>query len=141
MPSIAYQEIAPNQWCFHMVHDNDMMAACGLLCGSCPIRRVQFDNDSAKKDIEWYREMGWLSENEDVEAAIRKGLYCDGCLRDRTRHWSPDCWILGCCADDRGLEYCSHCHDFPCAKLVEWSEQNDRYRDAFGRLEKLANSE
>lgn len=116
----------------------DMIAACGLLCGPCSIRRVPFDDEAAQKAIDWYREMEWLTPEEGTEMAVEKGLYCQGCLGDRAKHWSADCWILGCCVDKKGLENCSQCDEFPCARLAEWSKQNDRYRDALGRLEKLA---
>lgn len=122
-----------------MDRDTVTIAACGLLCGACSIRRVLFGDDSAKEAIGWYQEMGWLSPDEGADTAVEKGLYCEGCLGDRTKHWSADCWILGCCVDERRLENCSQCDEFPCAKLVEWSEQNNRYRDALGRLGKLAN--
>ncbi|MBS3793959.1 MAG: DUF3795 domain-containing protein [Candidatus Thorarchaeota archaeon] len=116
---------------------NEMIAACGLLCESCSIRRMPFDDKAAKTTIRWFREMNWLDENEGVEEAVAKEMYCKGCHGDRSIHWSPDCWILQCCVDEKGLEHCDECDDFPCDKLVDWSKQNDDYSAAFERLKEL----
>jgi len=120
--------------------DDTMMAVCGLLCGSCEIRRMLFDDKAAKVTIDWYREMGWLKENEGVKEALEKNMICTGCHGDRTTHWSADCWILQCCVDEKKLQHCHECTDFPCDRLVDWSKQNDGYREAFQRLTALKNS-
>ena len=49
-------------------------------------------------------------------------------------HWSADCWILRCCVDERGLDSCYLCPDFPCQPLNEWATQNDSYAQALSRL-------
>lgn len=118
-----------------------MMAACGLLCEPCHIRRMPFDDEAAEVTLKWYREMGWLGADEGVEAAIDKKMYCTGCHGDREVHWSSDCWILKCCVDEKDLRYCYECSDFPCPKLVEWSTQSDKYREAFDRLSSLRSEE
>jgi hypothetical protein len=102
---------------------------------------VPFADERAQKAIDWYREMEWLSPDEGVEVAVEKGMYCEGCTGDRSKHWSADCWILGCCVDDKGLENCSQCDEFPCSKLAKWSEQNERYQDALSRLKNLVSQQ
>jgi len=79
----------------------------------------------ARKAINWFKDMGWLNQNESISEAIAKGLYCKGCHGDCSIHWSADCWILGCCVDEKGLEHCDECDDFPCDKLVDWSKQSE----------------
>ncbi len=119
-----------------------MLAACGIECGKCPIRRLPFDDEAARACITWYREEGWLSAEEGVAEAIERKMYCNGCLGDREVHWSVSdenvCWILECSVDRRGLANCSECDVFPCDRLVEWSTQNDRYGAALDRLRALA---
>ncbi|TFG27442.1 DUF3795 domain-containing protein, partial [Candidatus Thorarchaeota archaeon] len=117
--------------------DELMMAACGLLCGTCEIRRMPFDDEAAEATIKWYRKMGWLNENQGVKDAIEKNMICTGCHGDRRTHWSSDCWILKCCVDDKNLCHCHECDDFPCNRLVEWSKQNDGYAKALERLTRL----
>lgn len=114
------------------------IAACGLDCDSCEIRRLPFDEAAAEACVAWYRQMGWLTENEGVAEALERGMTCRGCRGDRTVHWSVDansiCWILECCVDRRAHTHCSQCANFPCDRLVEWSRQNDGYREALERL-------
>lgn len=120
-----------------MSNNDEMMAACGLLCGSCEIRRMPFDEEAAKTTINWYRNMGWLKEDEGLTEALEKKMFCKGCHDDRMTHWSPDCWILKCCVDEKHLRYCHECNDFPCNRLNEWATQNDGYRNALERLKRL----
>jgi hypothetical protein len=42
--------------------EDEMLAACGLDCGPCPIRRMPFDAQAAEETIAWFKEMGWLKE-------------------------------------------------------------------------------
>ena len=114
------------------------MAACGLDCGSCSIRRIPFDGEAAERMVAWYREQGWLQEDEGVPTILERGMYCNGCLAKRDVHWSPDCWILHCCVDGHELENCSQCADFACERLEEWATQNDGYGAALERLRELA---
>lgn len=120
-----------------MAQEQEMMAACGLLCGPCSIRRMPFDDSAAKGVVKWFKEMGWLKEDKGVEEAIEKEMYCRGCHGDRSIHWSPDCWILKCCVDDKELEYCYECGDFPCDRLVDWSKKKDSYAAGLERLKQL----
>jgi len=117
------------------------IAACGLDCEPCAIRRLAFDAEAAAACVTWYRDMGWLADDEGVAEAIERGMTCRGCRGDRSVHWSvgedPICRILECCVDRRGHDHCSQCADFPCDRLVEWSTQNDGYREALERLEKM----
>ncbi|MFC2078030.1 DUF3795 domain-containing protein [Candidatus Bipolaricaulota bacterium] len=116
------------------------IAACGLDCESCSIRRLPFDEDAADEVVDWYRQMGWLQPTEGRDEAVERDMTCRGCRGDRTVHWSVDddgtvsCWILSCCVDERGLDHCSDCGEFPCDRLVSWSEGNAGYTKAFERL-------
>lgn len=121
----------------NQILNDQMIAACGLLCGNCDIRKLPFDEQSAQVCITWYRDMGWLEENEGVEVALERGMYCRGCLGPRDIQWSPECWILLCAVDKRGLKNCSECQEFPCQDLLEWSNQNDRYAAALERLNEM----
>ncbi|MCK5247821.1 methyltransferase domain-containing protein [Candidatus Bipolaricaulota bacterium] len=117
------------------------IAACGLDCESCDIRRLPFDEAAAEICVRWYREMGWLTLEEGVAEALERKLTCNGCKGDRSVHWSVSddhmCWILECCVDRRGHDFCSQCENFPCDRLTEWSKKNDGYAEAFARLEAM----
>lgn len=123
---------------------DNWIAACGLDCETCSIRRAPFDDASLEECISWYREMDWLKSGEGKPEILERRLYCKGCLGDRSLHWSVgedgtvSCWILDCCVDQRGLRFCSQCDVFPCDRLTEWSKKNDAYAEAYARLRRMA---
>lgn len=112
----------------------EIIAACGLICESCDIRRIPFDSEAAGRMVKWFRTQGWIEENEGIEEIISRKMYCKGCRGDRSVHWSPECPILICCVDEKGYEGCHECSDFPCEKLEEQAEQGEKYREALDRL-------
>jgi len=113
------------------------IAVCGLECGACDIRRVPFDAEAAQRVVAWFRQMGWLAQDEGVPEILERSMYCKGCHGDRSVHWSADCAILACCVDERGLEFCSECETFPCARLTERARDNARYAQALERLSQM----
>jgi hypothetical protein len=117
--------------------ENNMMAACGLDCGSCEIRLAPEDPAAARVVVDWFKQQGWLAEDEGLAQVLERGMICTGCLGDRASHWSADCWILECCVDQHGLRNCSQCDAFACDRLVAWSQQNDSYGAALARLRQL----
>ena len=117
--------------------NSDMIAACGLDCGSCEIRLAPADPAAAKVVVDWFKRQGWLSEDEGMAQVIERKMYCTGCLEDRGTHWSSDCWILACCVDQWGHRNCSECEAFACQRLVDWANQNEGYRAALARLREL----
>ena len=115
----------------------EMIAVCGLDCGSCEIRRAPNEPDVAQRLVAWFKKEGWLKEDEGISEVIERRMYCRGCRGDRSVHWSADCWILKCCVDDKGHEFCYECSMFPCERLSEWAKQSDDYSQALQRLKKM----
>jgi hypothetical protein len=115
----------------------EIIAVCGLDCGPCDIRRAPNEPDAAQSIVAWYKKEGWLKEDEGIAEVVELGIYCKGCRGDRSVHWSPDCWILKCCVDDKGHEFCHECVSFPCERLSEWAKQSDDYSQALQRLKKM----
>lgn len=118
-----------------------MISVCGLDCGACDIRKVPSDPEAAKRVVAWFKKEGWLKENEGIDEVMKRSMYCKGCRGDRSVHWSSDCWILQCCVDDKGHEFCYECSEFPCQRLEEWSQENDSYGKAFSRLREMKKNE
>ena len=114
-----------------------MMAVCGLDCGDCDLRKVPTYPEAAERVVVWFSQMDWLNDDEGVAEIIERSMYCKGCRGDRSVHWSPDCWILKCCVDDKGLSFCYECDAFPCAKLSEWAEESEEYTRALERLRNM----
>ncbi len=64
-----------------MGQESQMMAVCGLDCGTCDIRLVPTDPEAAQRVVAWFHEMGWLEEGEGV--AEDAGLPAADLLRRR----------------------------------------------------------
>ena len=114
-----------------------MIAVWGLDCEPCDIRRAPSDPEAAERLVAWFRKEGWLKEHEGMAEVIERGMYCTGCRGDRAVHWSSDCWILRCCVDEKGHEFCYECEVFPCARLSERASQDAHYGMALDRLKEL----
>jgi len=111
-----------------------MISCCGLDCSECNLHNLLHDDEVAERTINWFKEKGWLKENEGLEVAIQKKMYCTGCQNDRTTHWSSNCEILKCCVDEKKLNNCSQCSLFPCEKLTIHANKDERYREALAKL-------
>jgi len=116
--------------------EGEMLAACGLDCGPCPIRRIPFDAEAADKMVAWFKQMGWLKEAEGVAEAIEKKMYCNGCQGDRSAHWSGNCQIMLCCVDEKHKQHCGQCAELmSCDKLEAFaSDEHEHHKEAVERL-------
>jgi hypothetical protein len=114
--------------------DERMIAACGLVWDGCDMMEASTNAELAQRISDWFKRE--LSEDVKPEQ-----IHCAGCRGDRDVHWSADCWILLCCVDRRGLDFCYECEEFPCGRLEEWAGQNDRYGEALERLRTMQQRE
>jgi hypothetical protein len=119
----------------------EMLAACGLDCGPCPIRRIPFDAKAAEEMVAWFKQMGWLQEAEGVTEVVERGMYCTGCQGDRSTHWSDNCQIMLCCVDEKHKQHCGQCSELmSCDKLEAFANDGhahhkkavDELRQRFG---------
>lgn len=89
-----------------------LLAACGLYCGACYHYRASFYDD----------------ERLRAEAARRgrdpEGFTCRGC-RSYVLYIHPGCaqCEIRACADNKGIQHCGLCAEFPCDQL--WAFQSD----------------
>ncbi len=107
-----------------------LIAACGLNCKNCDIYLASENPDIARSIANWFK------KEKDIDVKL-EDIYCSSCKGDRAKHWSPDCWILECCVDKKGLEFCSKCEEFPYDKLINWANTSPKYKEALERLKKL----
>jgi hypothetical protein len=105
------------------------ISVCGLICTDCDIYKAQSNPKIAKNLVIRFNGM-W-------ENARAEDFHCGGCRGPENERWSPDCWIRECCVQNKNLQYCYECSDFPCQKLQEWSDQGKRYKEALNRLKNL----
>jgi hypothetical protein len=120
----------------------EMLAACGLDCGPCPIRLIPIDEKAAQGVINWFKEMGWLKENEGIKEAIERKMFCNGCQGDRDTHWSANCQIMLCCVDEKHKQHCGQCPELlTCEKLERFASDGPEHhtnavnslRERFGK--------
>jgi len=123
------------------IDSNQMIAPCGLDCNQCDIYRIRHDDEAAQRVIKWYKSRGWLGENDGVTQAIQKRMYCLGCRGDRNLHWTPNCHMLTCCLDDKKLQFCHQCADFPCEQLSKWAQDSVRHGEALERLKSMRSNQ
>ena len=117
--------------------DDAIVAVCGLECGKCNLFLAANDEKEAETLVGWFRQQGWLKENEGAAEIMARGPYCKGCHGDPAVQWSGDCWVRKCCVGEKHHRYCSECAEFPCGKLEEWSKKSRRYAAALDRLKSL----
>ena len=110
-----------------MKKENKMIAVCGLICSRCDILEATNDKKIAQAIADWFK------KEKNIEVKI-EDIHCSGCKGSRAKHWSPDCWILKCCVDTKGLDFCYQCEDFPCEKLENWSKESKEYKEALEQL-------
>jgi len=93
--------------------DTDLVAICGLYCGTCPSYLATRKGDTAQLRL-WAASMS-LTE-EDVQ--------CGGCLSSHVAKPCREC-VHGfrACAAAHSVTWCFECEEFPCDRLF-------RFRDA-----------
>lgn len=101
--------------------DNLKMAACGIDCNECELYKAEFDVKAAKALVEWFRDCGWIEQNDNAEAVMKKAPFCKGCWNKTGVHWSDgNCSLLVCC-EEKQLNHCGECNDFPCKNYTEFA--------------------
>ena len=87
----------------------ELLGFCGVYCGACTTYRAYNDNDKAL--VEWEIKKGMPKEE----------IICKGCRSGFVNKWCSECKFRKCIEDKR-IENCFDCEDFPCKMLVEFSK-------------------
>lgn len=114
-----------------------LIAVCGLDCHECTIYTAAYDIKAAEGIYGLFVSQGWPTEAKNAAEFMAAGPYCCGCRGDRERHWSNNCAIMLCALDEKKVDSCHLCDEFPCQRLVDWGAQNDRYGAALERLHRI----
>jgi hypothetical protein len=90
----------------------NLVAACGLYCGSCGIYLAIQENDTEK--LLQYA----IVLNQSIEDTL-----CNGCRADRkSAHCSKMCLFIKC-TFEKGIEFCGACLEFPCKELTDFQSK------------------
>ena len=60
--------------------------------------------------------------------------FCKGCWGEKSEnHLIKDCHIRTCC-EEKGINHCGDCGDFPCEKYIKWIDNLDHHKKAMEYL-------
>jgi len=96
----------------HAKPGKNLVAACGLYCGSCGIYQATMENNAEK-----------LLQYAIVLKQSFDETLCFGCKADRkSAHCSKMCTIIKC-TFNKGIEFCGACQEFPCKALTDFQSK------------------
>ena len=110
-------------------------AVCGIDCNECGHYKIGHDLKAAEYLVEYFRSGGWIGENDGAEEILQKVPLCRGCW-DKTNIRTYDCanCFLRACCEERQLNHCGECDDFPCGKYIEFVGDFDHHKRAMEYL-------
>ena len=92
-----------------------LIAPCGIYCGGC--RRYQARTDKTLRKQ--------IAEQRGIP--VEELFVCAGCrpLRGRVKisGGEPVCDTYACAVNDKKVEFCYECEDFPCLKLAPCADR------------------
>jgi len=96
----------------HTHPGKNLVAACGLYCGSCGIYLATQENDTEKS----------LQYAIVLKQSLNE-TFCDGCRADRkSAHCSRMCSFIKY-TFEKGIEFCGACPEFPCKELTDFQSK------------------
>lgn len=110
-----------------------IISACGLDCAQCKIYLAPDNPGIADRLVRMFDNMWDKVKPED--------FHCSTCRGAISECWTKECWIRYCCINDKKLEYCYQCQEFPCKRLEEQAKKNKRYIVALNNLKRMKRKE
>jgi len=106
-----------------------MIGACGLDCDECDIMAATDNQMIASQLADWFKKVSNLYVDS-------RDVHCKGCRSDIEDRWKKDCKIRQCCIEEKKLDFCNECREFPCELLVDWSKKDKKNIEALAWLKK-----
>lgn len=92
-----------------------LISSCGIYCGSCPLHKARTDETLRRK----------IAERQGIP--VEKVLLCAGCRPSKglvpVAGGDPICDTYACAVNDKKVEFCYACEDFPCLKLAPCADR------------------
>lgn len=79
---------------------------CGLYCGACSVLAANKEGNVKEAAKKWDMNPG--------------DIVCYGCKTETISVYCKDCDIKDC-AEDRGVDFCFQCGNYPCNRLIEFN--------------------
>ncbi len=116
------------------------LAACGVDCSDCAQYKVTMEQDmkAAKTLAPWFKSQGWIGEDENAEAVLKKAPLCRGCWDKTEVFWGLSgacgrCGLRACC-EEKQIDHCGKCASFPCGAYMDWVADLDHHKKALEYL-------
>ena len=90
-----------------------ILTRCGYRCDLCLAYRPNIEShpsDRKKLSDGWYKYFGFRVPEERI--------YCEGCMAENPKLIDAECPVRPCVME-KGLENCSSCSEYICAKLKQ----------------------
>ena len=95
--------------------ERELISPCGLNCGVCPLYIARTDETLRKR----------IAEGQGIP--VENVFVCAGCRPAQGRipgvGSGPVCDTYSCAVDNKGVEFCYECDDFPCLKLAPCADR------------------
>lgn len=108
-----------------------LQGRCGLFCGDCEIYIAYSTNDK-KTQGKIAREYNQLKGKSVTPEQVK----CLGCKSTTPSIWRNRCQIR-LCAEERGVEFCYQCLDYPCNEIQKFLEKHPQARENLRTISKI----
>ncbi len=93
-----------------------LVGPCGLHCGICTMYRVYHDRNLSL----WKETPKNFRKQLGLEEIDFKDIACEGCRSSVLFEYCAQCSIRKCVLEEKELEWCYQCEDFPCEMLLDF---------------------
>jgi len=107
------------------------IGCCGLHCASCDIYIASTSSDDSRKAdlaVKYSQIKGKKLSAED--------MHCWGCWSNSRNCWGRRCEFRKC-ANDKGIDFCYQCREFPCQNLLLYYSDHVQARENLTQISKL----
>ena len=87
-----------------------LSAVCGLFCAACSIY------------IGTNEDPGRLKNIADRHGVKSEDMQCHGCRAEKRSYWCKDICKIKPCADEKKIDFCIECNDYPCDMLQDFQK-------------------
>jgi len=104
---------------------------CGLFCASCEIYIASTTSNERHK-----AKLAKRLAKELDKKITADDIHCWGCHANNRNCWGKKCFFRKC-ADDKGIDFCYQCHEYPCEQLAEFYEKHPDARENLTQVCKI----
>ncbi len=107
-----------------------LQGRCGVFCGDCEIY-IAYSTDNVEGQKRIAREF-----SAEGKSITREQVKCLGCKGNANNPWRGPCKVR-LCAEDKGVEFCYQCLDYPCDDLEKSLARHPGARENLRLISKI----